>query len=252
MTSPTATARPWATPRSRPAARAREETRSRTKTVGPGLRDTPAEGGSVSQISASARQSARRQGIRPSSQGVDPIEAGSRGGETLGGGQRRRRSAGRAGPRSDRRGPARGRTRRCRRRCSASAGQGRPAGPSARRRLPAVSSGRTDPVCNPAVRAAAFGRRPGRRAGVPTGSRDGQVPHWTNGGNPHSSARTRTWPGTRRRRLPAWTNGEPGRRLRGPGGSACQAGRDLPGDVLPGAPGNGRESTDLRHLLGEA
>ena len=80
MTSPTATARPWATPRSRPAARAREETRSRTKTVGPGLRDTPAEGGSVSQISASARQSARRQGIRPSSQGVDPIEAGSRGG----------------------------------------------------------------------------------------------------------------------------------------------------------------------------
>ena len=68
---------------------------------------------------------------------------------------------------------------------------------------------------------------------------------------------------TRRRRLPVWTNGEPGRRFRAaawrrfwrrqPGGHiACRAGRDLPGDVLPGAPGNGLESPDLRHLLGEA
>ena len=51
---------------------------------------------------------------------------------------------------------------------------------------------------------------------------------------------------------------ETGNRAGGSGGGslaaiACRAGRNLPGDVLPGAPGNnGRESTDLRHLLGEA
>ena len=45
MTSPTATARPWATPVRAPRRDPAKKTRSRTGTAGPGLRDAPAEGG---------------------------------------------------------------------------------------------------------------------------------------------------------------------------------------------------------------
>ena len=203
MTSPTATARPWATPVRAPRRDPAKKTRSRTGTAGPGLRDAPAEGGSVSQISASARhrRPAKASDLRP---GCRSGRGRFARGEALGGA-----SGGGTSISQPIRGlkPVAGRreTVQCRRRCSASARAprrdrardplcspmppalqrvrraGRPAGPSARRRPGAVSSGRPDSVCNPVVSAAAFGRRPGRSPARSTGSRDAadRRPGWT-------------------------------------------------------------------------
>ena len=184
MTSPTATARPWATP-----VRAPRRDPAKKRGHGPGRRvpvcaTHPPKAGSVAQISVSTRHfgqilrqrptSAPRQGIRPSTRVVDP-ERPVRGGEAPGGGQRRRggdqpveRTS------SQPRGPTRGRAHRCRRHLQLPQGEG-----VLQDRLHGdgrgtVSSGRTDSVCNPAIRAATVGRHPGavrrravREAGMP-------------------------------------------------------------------------------------
>ena len=277
MTSPTATARPWGTPVRAPRRDPAKKTRSRTGTAGPGLRDAPAEGGSVSQISASARhrRPAKASDLRP---GCRSGRGRFARGEALGGA-----SGGGTSISQPIRGlkPVAGRreTVQCRRRCSASARAprrdrardplcspmppalqrvrraGRPAGPSARRRPGAVSSGRPDSVCNPVVSAAAFGRRPGRSPARSTGSRDAadRRPGWTRRSARRASGavctarrsvtprlderetrarsgRMRTLAGTRCRRLPARRTGEPGssartRNLAGTGRQRLPVGR---------------------------
>ena len=230
MTSPTATARPWATPVRAPRRDPAKKTRPRTGTAGPGLRDAPAEGGSVSQISASARhrRPAKASDLRP---GCRSGRGRFARGEALGGA-----SGGGTSISQPIRGlkPVAGRreTVQCRRRCSASAlaprrdrardplcspmppalqrvrRAGRPAGPSARRRPGAVSSGRPDSVCNPVVSAAAFGRRPGRSPARSTGSRNAadRRPGWTRRSARRASGAVCA---ARRSVTPRWTNGKP-------------------------------------------
>ena len=207
MTSPTATARPWATP-----VRAPRRDPAKKRGHGPGRRvpvcaTHPPKAGSVSQISVSTRHrqisaSARhRRPVRASdlrprvSTRQRPVRAG---GIALGGGQRRRGGDQPAEPGFE---STAGRceavlanaadvaarplvlpgatvlgipcARRCRRRCSASAGRGRSAGPSARRRPRGLSPAAGPTRC--ATRRSVRRRSATARGGSPvrsTGSRD--------------------------------------------------------------------------------
>ncbi len=194
MTSPTATARPWGTPVRAPRRDPAKKRGHGPGQRGPGLRDTPAEGGqcitdfrqhpTFRQISASARhrRPVRASDLRPRvSTRQRPVRA--RGGALSAAAKPAMAGATISRPnRASSRPQADAVRARSRRRCSASSGRGRPAGPSARRRSRGLySSGSPTRVCNPAVSATAFDRRPGRLAGAQYGKQGCRRPPtgWT-------------------------------------------------------------------------